>query len=52
MQVTNRRLKNTRYKKHKRKIHQRFRKNIFEREIKRIFFNTQCFLNKIKSLFI
>ncbi|XBC40534.1 MAG: hypothetical protein U0T65_01390 [Buchnera aphidicola (Nurudea yanoniella)] len=52
MQVINRRLKNVRYKKHKRKIHQRFRNNIFEREIKKIFFNTQYLLNKIKSVFM
>jgi len=31
MQVRNYRLRNTRYKKHKRKIHQRFRQNVFER---------------------
>jgi len=37
MQVTNKRLKSVRYKKHKRKIHQRFRNTIFERKIKKYF---------------
>ena len=40
MQVRNYRLRNTRYKKHKRKIHQRFRQNVFERDIKEIIYNT------------
>jgi len=37
MQLINRRLRNARYRKHKRKIHQRFRNNIFERKIKKYF---------------
>jgi len=44
MRFLNTRLRYTRYKKNKKKIHQRFRKNIFEREIAKTYLKNSVFL--------